>query len=436
MLDLIAAAPANSWIKANTNTIQSVFGASDLTPAFGSGVGSPSAIIRAWSSFAWDSNRSRLILFGGGHANYGGNDTYMFDMRTRIWSLAFAASDVVAAPAGYVTVDGPLKSPISSHTYGNNCYLPKLDRFLTFGGAAHSSGSGFQITDSGGNPVRNLSGGYLCDLALAGQGFVGGASGSNVKRNTTLTTSLAGANAWAARDYVLDHANTTIPPAIVNHKNAGTQVVTEGGKDVIYFTAGVSTTPSLFKITYNDLDYRNDSMAMIGQGWTNGGKDTGLGYDPVRLCAAYLNSATVPLYFWDVSAPSTTNRNKAVADTGLTGSGSAAFLAVSSFGSQSILYDPVRQRFAAWGRGGAVFSIVLPAGTPVPETGWVVTQLTDNTASPRPAIDSELLSNEVDTGVTGKWHYAKDMDVYIGLQHTVQGNVWVFKPAGWVDPRN
>ena len=33
-------------------------------------------IILAWSGFTWDPNRGDLLLYGGGHANYSGNDVY------------------------------------------------------------------------------------------------------------------------------------------------------------------------------------------------------------------------------------------------------------------------------------------------------------------------------------------------------------------------
>lgn len=438
VLDLIAAAPAQSWVKANTNTISSVFPASDYRPAFGAGVGDPSAIIRCWSGFGWDSNRSRICIFGGGHANYSGNDFYIFDMRTRTWQLGFTPSDAIAnAAGGFETVDGPFKSPISSHTYGNNNYLPVLDRFITFGGAAHSTGGAMVLSDSSRVFLRTLPGGYLCDTALAGQGFMGGAAGSNPQRGSSAGVSLPGANAWKPRDYTLDHANTTNPPNFVRHVNAGTVVTKEAGVDVVYVTGSSGgTSPHLFRIAYPSLDYRSDQITQVGQAWTNAGIDTGLAYDTVNKCAAYLSSATIPIYYWDLDYAGPSNQNGRVYAAGLVGAAAAEFLAVSPFEDQSMVYDPKRGRFVVWGRGGAVFAITVPTGDPIPATGWTVTKLCDATASPRPQTAAEMGAPATDTGVTGKWKYAPEMDVYVGLQHNTNGDVWVFRPDDWIDPRN
>jgi hypothetical protein len=438
MLDLIAAAPANSWIKANTNTISSVFPASDYRPWFMAGPGDPSAIIRCWSGFGWDSNRSRLCIFGGGHANYSGNDFYIFDMRTRTWQLGFTPSEaIVNAAGGFETVDGPFKAPMSAHTYGNNNYLPVLDRFITFGGANHSSGGAMVLSDASRVFLRYLPGGYLCDTALAGQGFMGGAAGSNPQRGSSAGVSLPGANAWKPRDYLLDHANTTNPPNMTGHVNAGTVVTKEAGVDVVYVTGSSAGNGShLFRIAYPSLDYRQDQITQVGLGWTIAPIDTGLAYDTVNKCVAFLSTAiTYAIYFWDLDYAGPSNKNDRVPSANLVGPAAAEFLAVSPFEDQSMVYDPKRGRFVIWGRGGAVFAITVPAGDPIPATGWTVTKLCDATTSPRPQTAAEMGSPATDTGVTGKWKYSPEMDVFVGLQHNTNGDVWVFCPDNWIDPR-
>lgn len=437
ILDLIAAAPPLSWIQANTNTFQSVFPIPDMTPLLGSGVGSQNAIIACWSGFAWDSSRSRLAIFGGGHANYAGNDVFIFDMFTRQWKLGFYPTEVKNSAAGFETVDGTLKTPMSSHTYGNNNYLPLLDKFITFGGAMQSSGGAFVVTDpTGASVLRSLPGGYTCDLSLAGQGFVGGISGTNVKRGTAAAVSLPGAHAWYARDYLLDHAEKAgLALQLIFHINGRTAVVQEGGVDVIYINAsGGGTSPSLFRIAYHDADnYLTDQITQVGRFWDNPGTDAGGDFDPVKKCFAYVGDATHAFAFWDLNFAGSSNQNKLVPVTGLTGSGVTEFTSLSTYQDLGMLYDSNRARFVCWGRGGAVYAITVPDGSPIPTTGWNVVKIADPT-SPRPMTVAEL-GVHCDTGVHGKWKFAKDLDAYVGLQHDTQGDVWVFKPENWIDPR-
>ena len=65
--DLIAAAAENSWVQLNTNLFSDSWVDADNRPLRGQTNAPPSKLISAWSSFAWDSNRSDLLLYGGGH---------------------------------------------------------------------------------------------------------------------------------------------------------------------------------------------------------------------------------------------------------------------------------------------------------------------------------------------------------------------------------
>ena len=48
--------------------------------------GSPANITEAWNSGAFDTKRNRLLVTGGGHNDYGGNEVYAFDVPTLKWS--------------------------------------------------------------------------------------------------------------------------------------------------------------------------------------------------------------------------------------------------------------------------------------------------------------------------------------------------------------
>ena len=36
--------------------------------------------------------------------------------------------------------------------------------------------------------------------------------------------------------------------------------------------------------------------------------------------------------------------------------------------------------------------------------------------------------------MTGKWQWARDLNAFVGLQHTYFGNVWIYKPGNWTAP--
>jgi hypothetical protein len=439
LLELLRAAPPDSWIKANTNTFMSIWAPDDLKAGL-AGPGTPTAVIRCWSSFAWDSVRSRLILYGGGHGNYEGNEVYVFDGNTRQWSLGFHTSDVVEyEEASYITVDGPLHSPISAHTYDNNGYLQMLDRFITFGGAAAHSGGGYVVVGDG--PQR-LSGPYTLDLSLAGQGMVGGLTGSNVKRGTMAGVNLPGAQAWSLRDYFKDHPlGAAALFSTREHKSCGSVYRVEGGKDVVYKLTYYNS--ALWRYQFNDADYRNDTILQIGVSdlsttqWdstcaldTDNDVFLALGEKPNDVLHGY----DLKLY------GGTPITNFRVPSAGLTGSGATEFLAEPASKLFGIDYDQLNHRFCVWSEGGKVYSIQHGGG--VLTGNWVVAKISDGTApvgsrpKTRAELDAESLGiyTKSDTGTNGKWKWASELNAFVALQHCYHGNVWIYKPGGWAPP--
>ena len=167
LLDILEATADGNWVQVNTNFYEDVWAPSELQPLKGRGSSSPRKIIGAWSSFAWDSNRGDLLLYGGGHANSSGNDVYRWRGTTRQWERASLPSEVVqiADPKEVFTaVDGAYAAPGSSHTYDNNIFLPIADRFLTFGGAGYDHGGPYKRATATA-PVT--TGPYLFNPALA-----------------------------------------------------------------------------------------------------------------------------------------------------------------------------------------------------------------------------------------------------------------------------
>jgi hypothetical protein len=97
-----------------------------------SGAEGQAAVIDDWSGGAFDTQRDRLILFGGGHGGYAGNEVYAFDLATLKWSRLSNPSDPPATDTAYAQNGGPC----ARHTYGYINYLPPpVDRFVSAGGA-------------------------------------------------------------------------------------------------------------------------------------------------------------------------------------------------------------------------------------------------------------------------------------------------------------
>ncbi len=105
-------------------------------PAWGT-IG-PRAVVEAWSGGAYDSRSRQLVVVGGGHADYGGNEVYAFDLDSLEWKRLTEPSALRRQGGQFLTVDG---TPVSRHTYDGVQYLPKLDRLFMFGGSMWRHGN-------------------------------------------------------------------------------------------------------------------------------------------------------------------------------------------------------------------------------------------------------------------------------------------------------
>ena len=82
-----------------------------------------------WSGAVLDSKLNRLVLWGGGHNSYYGNELYAFDLTTLSWERVNNPSPPTDwANCTDILADG---SPNSRHTYYNLAYLPTIDKFFS-----------------------------------------------------------------------------------------------------------------------------------------------------------------------------------------------------------------------------------------------------------------------------------------------------------------
>jgi len=118
------------------------------------------AIMENWSGAAFDSLRDRLIVMGGGHAGYAGNEIIAFSLKTLKWERI---TDPTPFPvANTIKNAGPPPTPTSRHTYGGIEYIASSDKLFIFGGSVYNSGSAvggvwtFDLSAAAqGNPITN-----------------------------------------------------------------------------------------------------------------------------------------------------------------------------------------------------------------------------------------------------------------------------------------
>lgn len=409
--EIVRTMPEGEWKKVNLNEFSSAWPPEDLRPGY---YGNPAAIIRAWSSFAWDSNRGNLILYGGGHANYSGNDVYIWRGSTRKWERASLPSAIRQDLNGtWHAVDGPYNAPVSAHTYDNSLFLPIVDRFFTLGGASFNGGWNYVLENGGGR-----TGPYLFDPKKADPMKVGGTTGSHIQRGGP-HPEVVGGRMWSNRDAFKN--GRLVMSGGYSFVNACTAYAQENGKDVVY----LRQVYGLYRYTLHDLnDPMKDTWEKVGVYWDGPGNQVACGYDPVRKLFVRTATNDVPFVYWDVN-PGSSMRDQLVVPRDPTGE----FERLVASGALGIRYcgfdfDPPRAQFALWCGGGRVWMLKPPAL--VSPDGWTI----EAQRAPTNAVPS----TEVGTGILGKWEYAPNLDAFVALQDANAGNVWVYKPVGWRDP--
>lgn len=412
VLDLVRAAPQGSWINANQNMVSSVW-----TPAQYREDSGTAAIIRSWGSFAWDTYTHSMIIYGGGHANYMGNDVYTWNGNSLLWERSSLPSKVsVTTTNGYpygFPVDGAMNAPASAHTYDNTVFLEQSNRYMTFGGAAYNSGNSYWKLNQDGS--SSLTGPYLFDPAKANANLVGGTNGSGVD------PTVLGGQMWQNRDAYVNNSAPITPKSFLDGFSDTTVI---NGKDVVYVGgAQYGTMMDLYKYTINDLSNPAlDSWELVGRDWFGYSAGNAAGaLDNMRNIFVRTVDTNVQFAFWNLNTSGPTNDLTPITFTDLTGGQMP-----SDTRGYGLAYDPIRKQFVFWKGLSDVFALTPPSGA-ITSSGWTVTKLSNTTAA-MPGVQN------TNGGVLGKWQYASDLDAFVGLQGTTTGDVWIYKPEGWVDP--
>ncbi len=104
------------------------------------------AVVGAWNGGAFDALRGEFRLHGGGHADYGGNEVYVFDFSTLTWRRETDPQPLTGPFMRDSDGDGkedacpmPASGPAATHTYQGFVYVPKIDRYWLFGTVGYCS---------------------------------------------------------------------------------------------------------------------------------------------------------------------------------------------------------------------------------------------------------------------------------------------------------
>lgn len=427
----------NSWIQLNANNFSDSWAPQDQTLQAGS-FAQQFKIIEAWSSFAWDSNRGELVFWGGGHANYTGNDVYTWGADSLEWERASLPS-AIEKPApndfsiSYNTVDGVDNAPISSHTYDSQFYFENADRFVTMGGAAFNDGDAFRrFTEDPNTGVvtAERTGPYFWDPSKADPNKVGGLTGSQV--DPANNPSVIGGEMWENRNSAGQLGN----PINFNTTSAV-------DNDATNDRALIQNNLGLFEYIAPDVnDSSLDEFNKIGDfGLNSGITEQGAGaYDPVR--DIYLrtldgdkNSGNA-FTFWDLAGATggtdcpvvdiTCNNLISGADINVVG-GTINF---DDFYFYGMDFDQRRDAFILWAGEDEVWSLEAPTDL---QTGtWTLTLISEPGTSPARATSNNPITGVpyAYTGILGSWKYIPELDVFLGSQDG-RGEIWAFRPDEW-----
>ncbi len=96
-----------------------------------------SGVINDWSGGMGDSKRNRLVVWGGGHHGYFGNEVYALDLNTVTMQRLNEPSDVAGYDFNdcYAPDEYPDGRPASRHTYDALAYISHADKMFSFTGA-------------------------------------------------------------------------------------------------------------------------------------------------------------------------------------------------------------------------------------------------------------------------------------------------------------
>ncbi|MCW5632288.1 MAG: hypothetical protein KIT17_03050 [Rubrivivax sp.] len=133
----IANLAAGRWLELPNTKIRSVLPPTQQT-------GYPPYLVEAWNGGAVDTLRNRLLVWGGGHNDYWGNEMYAIDLPTMSVKRIIDPSPYTGQSANTSAL--PDGTPTSRHTYDGLTYIAGRDELFSAGGSLSWRGDGERAT--------------------------------------------------------------------------------------------------------------------------------------------------------------------------------------------------------------------------------------------------------------------------------------------------
>lgn len=122
------------WHELPNTHLRSVCAADHGFPGIG-GASGCDGITAAWSGGVFDSSRNRLIIWGGGHSDYYGNEMYALDLDTQQLTRLNDPGQPAGSSGTCQEAIANNTQPNSRHTYDGIEYIPGLDKMFVFSGS-------------------------------------------------------------------------------------------------------------------------------------------------------------------------------------------------------------------------------------------------------------------------------------------------------------
>jgi hypothetical protein len=405
----------------------------------------------SWGSAAADTKRGRLIIYGGGHSDYAGNEVYSLDLLTQSTSTGtscLGAGGTCSSNSSVPTLtrlnnpsifsnfptgnaDG---SAWSEHTYGSPVYLPKADKTVLFAGGPYPFGTDDKLwlldmttltwhdtgyTDVGG--TVNGTGSYCAlDPTQADESIIclvgyGGASVKDLLRYDVATNTVThlitqGSQQWQFGPGVVVDPDRKLLIVFGND----TQLPTVGAK--LYVT-------DLTDPTYAQQDWTSTISGcgdLLNQSYPSLQWDATLhkvvGYVPRRFTtsSSTVNVSTGSRTFTIASGlPIATGASLAFEDTGTYGGNGEILGTVTSYSGTSLVINATIARGAQAGSNVTGWTIFYPfSAVVVFDPGMrqcVVNPLSSNIGVPQPDYATLALTR----GTSGKFNYFPALGKYV-----------------------
>lgn len=101
------------------------------------------AVIESWNGGVYADDQKRLLVWGGGHGDYFGNEVYGFNVETMTWEMVSQPSRLPTLVNMDPLADG---NPVSRHTYDHLTYISGAKKMFAYGGSRAGNGYATNVT--------------------------------------------------------------------------------------------------------------------------------------------------------------------------------------------------------------------------------------------------------------------------------------------------